>query len=84
MPARDGEGPGSLLLLGQELGGIQERHTFLLLGQELGGIQGRLGQAPPGAPRDDADSLIAVHSLVLVLGPADELEDRGGAGGPCF
>lgn len=57
--------------------------TLVLFGQQLRGIQRGPGQAPQRAPRDDADALVAVHPLVLVLGPADELQgQREGQGAP--
>ena len=72
--------------LGDPLGpprprGSRVRSTFLLLGQELRGVQRGPGQAAPRAPRDDSHPLVAVHPLVLVLGPADELGTEGRAWG---
>lgn len=51
--------------------------TFLLVGQELGGVHRGTGQAAPRAPGNDANPLVAVHPLVLVLRPADELRTEG-------
>lgn len=65
---------------GQEGRGGQCR-TFLPVAQELGGVRRGPGQAPPRAPRHHPHALIAVHPLVLVLRPADELGGTGGCGG---
>lgn len=65
---------------GQEGRGGQCR-TFLSVAQELGGVRRGPGQAPPRAPRHHPHALIAVHPLVLVLRPADELGGTGGCGG---
>lgn len=72
--------------LGDPLGpprprGCRARSTFLLLGQQLRGIQRGPGQAAPRTPRDDPHPLVAVHPLVLVLGPANELGTEGRAWG---
>ena len=62
---------------GRWAGAGSQHPTFLLLGQELCGVQRGPAQAPPRAPGDDSDSLVAVHPLVLVLRPADELGTVG-------
>lgn len=72
--------------LGDPLGpprprGCRARSTFLLLSQQLRGIQRGPGQAAPRTPRDDPHPLVAVHPLVLVLGPANELGTEGRAWG---